>query len=71
MNVLAFSTPGNPEWRWRIVDYRGGTVEESPAGFATIAQAVAEGVARLRNRADRDDRPAIVPPRSFSWRRRR
>lgn len=71
MSVLAFSTPGSPEWRWRIVDHRGDCVEESPTGFATIAEAIAEGAARLRRRADRDVPPAPQAPRSFSWRRRR
>jgi hypothetical protein len=36
MNVIAISTPGQPDWRWRIVDYRGGTVEESYTSVPTI-----------------------------------
>jgi hypothetical protein len=54
MNVLAISTPGHPDWRWRIVDYHGGTVEESPTAFPTIAEAVAEGRDHLQRHPDRD-----------------
>ena len=66
MNVVAFSTPGHDDWRWRIVDYGGQTIEESSAGFATIALAVAAGAERLRNRTDRDDPVPRAP-----WRGRR
>ena len=41
MNVLSVSTPGHPDWRWRIVGYHGETVEESYTAFPTIAEAVA------------------------------
>jgi hypothetical protein len=54
MNVVAISTPGQPEWRWRIVGYHGETVEESYTSLPTIAEAVAEGNERLRHHADRD-----------------
>ena len=54
MNVLAVSTPGHPNWRWRIVGYYGEMVEESSASFPTIAQAVAEGRERLQRHTDRD-----------------
>jgi hypothetical protein len=54
MNVLAVSTPGHPNWRWRIVGYYGEMVEESPASFPTIAEAVAEGRERLQRHTDRD-----------------
>ncbi len=47
MQVAAFSSPRHPEWRWRIVNYAGETIEESPRGFRTIAAAVAEGTKRL------------------------
>jgi hypothetical protein len=47
MQVTAISTPRYPEWRWRITDYAGGTVEESHVGFPSIAAAVAAGKARL------------------------
>jgi hypothetical protein len=54
MNVLAVSTPGHPDWRWRIVGYHGETVEDSYTVFLTIAEAVAEGRERLQRHPDRD-----------------
>jgi hypothetical protein len=36
MQVVAFSTPASPTWRWRIVDYAGQTVEESRETFTSI-----------------------------------
>jgi len=54
VNVLAFSTPHESQWRWRIVDYGGVTVEESSLRFSTIAEAVAAGTERLTQQADRD-----------------
>lgn len=62
MNVIAVSTPGQPNWRWRIVDYHGETVEESYTPLPTIAEAVAEGNERLRHHADRD-----APIRRATW----
>jgi hypothetical protein len=62
MNVIAVSTPGRPNWRWRIVDYHGETVEESYTSLPTIAEAVAEGNERLRHHADRD-----APIRRAHW----
>jgi len=47
MQVTAFATPARPEWRWRICDYAGETIEESYDTFPTIAAAVARGTARL------------------------
>src|SRR3989441_13267588 len=47
MQVVAFSTPMNPHWRWRIVNYAGEVVEESHEIFPTIASAVAQGTKRL------------------------
>jgi hypothetical protein len=67
VNVVAFSTPRSPEWRWRIVDQTGDTLEESPTGFATIAAATAAGTERLERRRERD-RPA--PARVPLYRRR-
>ncbi len=37
MQVTAFSTAARPEWRWRICDYGGETIEESHDRFLTIA----------------------------------
>jgi hypothetical protein len=47
MQVGAFTSPGDSGWRWRIVNYAGDTVEESRAGFATIALAISAGRKRL------------------------
>jgi hypothetical protein len=47
MQVLAFSTPRNPDWRWRIVNYAGEMIEESHGTFPTISAAVAAGARRL------------------------
>jgi hypothetical protein len=66
MNVLAFSTPRVPDWRWRIVDDGGETLEESSTSFSTMAQAMAAGTERLQIHMDRD-RP---PPARAPWRRR-
>ena len=62
MNVLAFSTPRRPDWRWRIVDYSGTTIQESSDGFATIAQAVAAGSEHLSQRHDRDRSDVVRSP---------
>jgi len=66
LQVTAISTPRAPEWRWRISDYAGRTVEESDVGFPTIAAAVAAGTERLlsMNVIDRSDStPQPWPPR--------
>ena len=66
MQVTAISSPRYPEWRWRISDYAGETVEESQAGFPSIAAAVAAGTERLvtMNVVDRSDAtPRTWPPR--------
>ena len=47
MQVLAFSTPQDPLWRWRIVNYAGELIEESRETFQTIARAIQEGSKRL------------------------
>jgi hypothetical protein len=47
MQVIAFSTPARPEWRWRIMDFAGQIIEESRDGFATITAAVVAGTAHL------------------------
>jgi hypothetical protein len=67
VNVVAVSTPPRADWRWRIVDSRGDTLEESSSTFATIALAMAAGTARLQHHVERDrPLPARVP-----WHRRR
>ena len=66
MNVFAFSTPHASDWRWRIVDLEGQTLEESSTRFPTIAAALAAGSEQLQLRVDLDrPQPARVP-----WRRR-
>jgi len=54
MQVVAFSTPSHPNWRWRIVNYAGEMVEESTSAFPSIESAVAEGALRLRELGDQD-----------------
>ena len=60
MQVTAISTPRHPEWRWRISDYAGTTVEESEVTFASIAAAVAAGRERLLTMTE-PDRPEPQP----------
>ena len=48
MRVRAFLTHSIPEWRWRIVDYHGQTIEESPQAFSTMTAAMDAGNDRLR-----------------------
>ena len=48
MQVLAFSTPQDPMWRWRIINYAGELLEESRETFQTIARAVEAGSKRLK-----------------------
>jgi hypothetical protein len=61
MQVLAYSTPSRPDWRWRIINYAGEVMEESRDTFRTIAGAVAQGTKRLEamNVTDR----SVPPPR--------
>ena len=47
MLVAAFNTPKDPAWRWRIVNYAGETVAESPDGFPSIGAALEDGGKRL------------------------
>jgi hypothetical protein len=66
MNMFAFSTSRTADWRWRIVDLQGETLEESSTRFPTMAEALAAGAEQLQFRRDRDrPLPAQVP-----WRRR-
>jgi hypothetical protein len=67
MNLLAVSTSRLAEWRWRIVDLQGATLEESSAKFPTIGAALAAGTEQLQVLRERDrPLPAQVP-----WHRRR
>jgi hypothetical protein len=54
MQVVAFSTPAHPDWRWRIVNYDGAMVEESYETFPSIATALSDGAQRL-NKLDAVD----------------
>ena len=67
MNVFAFSTARVTEWRWRIVDLQGETLEEFSPKFPTIGAALAAGTEQLQILRERDrPLPAQVP-----WHRRR
>ena len=54
MQVVAFCTPAQPEWRWRIVNYSGEMVEESYETFLSIAAAVTDGTRRMDELTVRD-----------------
>ena len=54
MDVLVFSIPGQPDWRWRIVDGDSKTVEDSSASLPTVAEALAEGRERRRITSNRE-----------------
>lgn len=47
MYVAAFNTPLDPAWRWRIVNYAGETIAESPDRFPSMAAALAQGAQKL------------------------
>jgi hypothetical protein len=47
MQVVAVSISNSQDWRWRIVNYAGETIEESRETFGSIARAVAAGKTRL------------------------
>ena len=66
MQVVAFSTPSRPDWRWRIVNYAGDVIEESRETFTTIAAAVATGQRRMREL----DTVDTSTPRHGRWTRR-
>jgi hypothetical protein len=66
MQVTAFSTPMDPKWRWRIVNYAGETLEESRETFPTIATAVAQGTKRLLEMNIVDRSVAVRSHRSTS-----
>lgn len=61
MQVAAVSSPEEPLWRWRIVNYAGELVEESRETFSTIAAALEYGSKRLKA-MDVVDNSAPVPP---------
>ena len=61
MQVTAISTPRYPEWRWRITNYGGETIEESQVGFASIAAAVAAGKERLVSMSEVDRSQPTLP----------
>jgi hypothetical protein len=67
VNLFAFSTPQTAEWRWRIVDLQGDTLQESSTRYPTMAAALVAGTEQLRLLRDRD-RP---PPARVPWHRRR
>jgi hypothetical protein len=72
VQVVAFSTPSRPEWRWRIVNYAGEMVEESYETFASIALATTEGRRRMNELGVEDlSRPAHAFLRSTSHLRSR
>ena len=66
MQITAFNTPQDPSWRWRIVNYAGEVVAESPRGFASIRDALVHGKERLAT-MDADQLQAVKP---LSWRAR-
>jgi len=55
VQVTAVCSPERPDWRWRIVDYDGQTIEESEIAFPTISSALEDGSRRLA-RITRGDR---------------
>ena len=65
MQVTAISTPRHPEWRWRISDYAGTTMEESAVTFASIAAAVAAGRERMLTMTEPD---RAAEPQARPWR---
>ena len=70
MQVVAFSSPTDPEWRWRILDYSGAIVEESRDRFPTISAAVAAGTARLVRMNVVDRAELFAPTVRTRWARR-
>ena len=66
MQVGAFSTTHEPDWRWRIVSYAGETLEESRRTFATIALALEDGKKRLEQMGvDRSVPPVFYRSTSY------
>ena len=48
VQVTAVLTPGQPDWRWRIINNAGEIVEESHEGRPDMAGAIAEAGRGLR-----------------------
>jgi hypothetical protein len=71
MQVVAFSTPASPAWRWRIVSYSGEVVGESHETFPSISAAVAHGKKRLVEMNVIDSSVPTGPYRSTSHLRSR
>lgn len=71
MQVTAFSTPSEPRWRWRIVNYAGDVIEESREVFPTIAAAVAGGTKQLLQMDTDHSAESVHRRRSTSHLRRR
>ena len=71
MQVVAFSTPSCPEWRWRLVNYAGDVVEESSQTFTSIARAITVGTLRMNDLAEDDTRRPTTYFRSTSHLRSR
>jgi len=66
---MAFSSPSDPEWRWRILDYSGVMIEESRERFPTIAAAVAAGTAQLVKMNVSDRAELFAPSSRTRWAR--
>lgn len=71
MHVAAFNTPKDPAWRWRIVNYAGETIAESPDRFPSIRAALAQGARKLAAMNLVDHSQAVNWRRSTSYLRRR
>ncbi len=71
VQVVAFAMHSDPDWRWRIVNYAGETVEESSRAFSSIAEAVSAGSERLRQMDVVDVSARSSPYGSTSYLRRR
>jgi hypothetical protein len=62
MQVTAVATPGQPDWRWRIVNNAGEIIAESRRRYPSIAAAIADGTKRLHAMSgmDKSQRPALT-----------
>jgi hypothetical protein len=69
MQVVAFSSPRDPEWRWRILEDSGAVIEESRDRFPTISAAVAAGTERLVRMNVSDRTELLAPPSRTRWAR--